>query len=355
MNWLQRNLFLVIGIAVTLILLGLAGFYLFTQMEKETAVSAQLETQINDWRRITTRAPSVTEDNIHLARAEQKKLAELYRETRRFFAPTTALTNIDSPTFRRHLDTTLFELQESARRQGVALPPDFNFTVGWVRRSVVFDAAELLPLAHQLDEIRMLCDLLFEARVHSLVRLRRVPVSTRDQGSNDYLQGVKPVTNAVTQAVVMPYELTFQGFSSELSSVIEAFQQSPHSLVVKLVDVESGGTPPARIDDPTPFTAPPPMRYAPPTQPGAPTGEALMRDRYGLGPGAARDPYGGRGTAPGVGRPGGRYAPQPGVGTGPTLVPFTGAARRGPETVLEEELLKIKMLVEVVRLPPSIE
>jgi hypothetical protein len=356
MNWLQRNLFLVIGIAVTLILLGMAGFYLYSQMEKETTVSAQLETQINDWRRITTRAPSVTEDNISLARAEQKRLADLYQESRRFFAPITAWTNIDSPTFRRHLDNTLFELQESATRQGVALPPDFQFTMGWVRRSVVFDAAELLPLAHQLDELKTLCDLLFQARVHSLVRLRRVPVSTRDQGSNDYLQGVKPVTNAVTQAVVMPYEVTFQGFSSELSSVIGAFQESPHSIVVKLVDVESGGTPPAPIDDPAPFS-PPPMRYAPPpTQPGASTGEALMRDRYGLGPGAApRDPYGGRGTAPGGGRPGGRYAPQPGVGTGPTLVPFRGAATRGPENVLEEQLLKIKMLVEVVRLPPSTE
>jgi hypothetical protein len=348
MNWLKPNLFLIIGCAVTLLLLGLAGFYLYTQVEKESTVSNQLETQMNDWRRLTTRVPSVNEDNIVLARAEQKKLADLFRETRGYFAPATTLTNIDTSTFRHLLDTTLFELEQSASRQGVALPPNYAFTVDWVRRSVVFDQAELLPLAHQLAEIQELCEMLFDARVHSLVRLRRVPVSTRDQGSNDYLQGMKPITNAVTRAVVMPYEITFQGFTAELAEVLDTFQRTPMAVMVKTVDVESGGALPTRIDAPSAVPGTP-LRYAPPVRPGAPTGEDLMRDRYGVGPAGARSPYGGRGTAPD------RYRQTPGPGTGPALVPFTGAARRGPETVLEEELLKITMVVEVVRLPPPIE
>jgi hypothetical protein len=350
MNWLKRNLFLVIGSAVTLVLLGLAGFYLYTQIEKESTVSAQLETQINDWRRLTSRVPSVTEENIALARAEQKKLAELSRATQRFFNPATTLTNIDTPTFRHLLDTTLFDLEQSARRHGVALPPDYAFTVDWIRRSVVFDQAELLPLAWQLAEIRALCEMLYEARVHSLVRLRRVPVSTRDQGSNDFLQGVKPVTNDVTRAVVMPYEITFQGFTAEMAEVINVFQRSPYPVIVKLIDVESGGPPPAPIDAPVGAPAQP-LRYAPPpTRPGATTGEDLMRSRYGQAPGGARDPYGGRG-----GGLADRYRPTPGVGTAPVLVPQVGTTRRGPETVLEEELLKVTMTVEVVRLPPSTE
>jgi hypothetical protein len=349
MNWLKRNLFLVIGSAVTLILLGLAGFYLYTQIEKEAAVSSQLETQRNDWQRLTTRAPSVNEENILLARAEQQKLANLFRETQRFFAPTTTLTNIDTSTFRHLLDTTLFDLEQSARRQGVALPPDYAFTVDWVRRSIVFDQAELVPLAQQLAELQMLCELLFEARVHSLVRLRRVPVSTRDQGSNDYLQGMQAVTNAITRAVVMPYEITFQGFTTELAEVLNALQRSPHCIVIKTVDVESGGPLPAPAERPMTPTAP--FRYAPPVRPGAPTGEDIMRDRYGGGAPGIGSPYGGRG-APSLAD---RYRPTPAPGTAPTLVPYGPSVRRGPETVLEEEMLKITMLVEVVRLPPPIE
>jgi hypothetical protein len=347
MNWLKRNLFLVVGCAVTLLLLGLAGFYLYTQIEKESTVSSQLETQMNDWRRLTTRVPSANEENISLARAEQKKLADLFRDTRSYFASATTLTNIDTSTFRHLLDTTLFELEQSANRQGVALPPNYAFTVDWVRRSVVFDQTELLPLAQQLAEIQELCEMLFDARVHSLVRLRRVPVSTRDQGSNEYLQGMKPVTNAVTRAVVMPYELTFQGFTAELANVLDTFQRTPLAVMVKTIDVESGGAPPARIDEQAPAPGAP-LRYAPPPRQGAPTGEDLMRDRYGGGaPG--RSPYAGRGS------PADRYRPTPGPGTGPTLMPFTGTARRGPETVLEEELLQITMMVEIVRLPPTIE
>jgi hypothetical protein len=354
MNWLKRNLLLALGGVGALLLLGAAGYYLYTQIQKESSVSAQLETQINDWRRLTTRNPSATQENIQLARAEQVKLADLLKTTQRHFVPASTRTNIDSATFKSDLETTIARLNQHAQRQGVAVAPGYGYTFDWARRTITFDAAELLPLAHQLAEIEVICELLFEARVHSISRLRRAPVSRRDQGSNEYLQGIQPVTNAVTRAVVVPYEITFQGFTSELAAVLNSVQRSPHCIVVKLVDVENSGPAPSPEQ---PRVTPMPWQPMPTPGPTPRSGEDLMRERYGAAPGG-RDPYGGmRG-------PGGfqdRYRQPPGTGVGPggfpptQLVPRTGPVRRGPETVLDEELLKVRMLVELIRLPPSTE
>jgi hypothetical protein len=383
MNWLKRNVFLVAGIVGALLLLALAGFYLYRQKDQETTVTSQLNAQITEWKRLTTRNPSANETNIVAARRDQKKLADLLQATRKYFVPAGSFTNVDSASFKTLLETSIFELEQTADRQGVTLPQKYSFTATKLRESVVFEPAELVPLAYQLAEIKALCRVLFDARIHSLVRLRRVPVSKKDTGSSDFLTGKKAVTNAITGAVVIPYEVTFQGFSSELAAVLSGLQRSPHCFMVKMLDVQSAGAPAAGESM---FTTPA-MTYQPygggpqsgPTPLMTPqTGEDLMRDRYGLRPGGAGSPasrYGREGSDRyGMRGPGGRYGPTagptPSFGPTPAYGPTPGGRyapppspgsmagappgpRRGPETVLDEELLKVIMLVEAVRLPPA--
>lgn len=351
MNWLKRNLSLVVGALVALILLGLTGFYLFSQRQKERAVTTQLEAQIAEWKRLTSRKPSASEENIEAARKEQQRLTELLQTNRQFYEPTATFTNMDSATFKTLLETTIYDLEQRASRNGVTLPQRYNFTAGRLRASVVFQEAELLPLAYQLAEIRAICQILFDARIHSLSKIRRVPVSKQDTGSTEYLTGSKIVTNAVTGAVVTPYEFTFNGFSSELSAVLTGLQQSKHAFIVKMMDVEhaADATPALMPDMPYPI----PGGGVPMTQPMQPqTGADLMRQRYGQGPPGRGGPGGGRssefiqryGTTPGGRPPGAPGAP------GNVLTP-AGSARRGPETVLEEKQLKVTLTVDAVRLP----
>src|SRR5439155_368936 len=82
-------------------------------------------------------------------------------------------------------------------------------------------------------EIKAICDVLFDARVQMLVGLRRTPVAKEDEEATDYLFGRKPATNAVTGAVAVPYEISFQGFSGELAAVLEGFYRSSNCFVVK--------------------------------------------------------------------------------------------------------------------------
>ena len=348
MNWLKRNLFLVMGGVAALVFLGLAGFYLYQQKQKESQVTAALEGQITEWKRLTSRDPSANEENIEAAKKEQTRLGELLRSNREFFLPTATFTNIDSATFKNLLETTIFDLEKLAARSGVSLPRDYHFTTKWLRQSVVFKEAELLPLAYQLVEIRALCAVLFEARVHALVRIRRVPVSKQDTGTSEYLTGSKITTNAVTGAVVTPYEVTFQAFSPELAAVLTGLQQSRHAFVVKMLDVEhieDTGTLPM---EETPYSLPlPGVVPAPATQQSE---TERMRQRYGgMAPGGARGA--GReflqryGSGPGAQPPGMR------PGAPATVYAPAGSSRRGPEVVLEEKQLKVTLTVDAVRLP----
>jgi hypothetical protein len=352
MNWLKRNLYLVLSAAAALVLLGLTGFYLYSQRQKERAVTTELEGQISEWKRLTSRKPSANEENIAAAKKEQERLTGLLKTNREFFAPTATFTNMDSATFKTLLETTIYDLEQRASRSGVSLPQRYNFTAGRLRASVVFQEAELLPLAYQLAEIRALCDILFDARIHSLVRIRRVPVSKHDTGSNEYLTGSKIQTNAVTGAVITPYELTFHGFSGELSAVLAGLQQSRHAFMVKMMDIEHAtDSAPAAMPD-MPYAIPGGGVPMPVPQQTPQSGADLMRQRYGGGAPGRGGPGGGRGaefiqrygTAPGA-RPG--MAP----GAPGTVYAPAAPSRRGPETVLEEKQLKVTLTVDAVRLP----
>ena len=251
--------------------------------------------------------------------------------------PVANFTNVDSAAFKTLLETTISEMVHGADKAGVALPnapAKYDFTFKPQRSSVVFAPENLVPLATQVAEIKAICDIMFDARVQLLVGLRRSPVAKEDTDATDCLFGRKPMTNAVTGAVLVPYEIVFQGFSTELAAVLEGFYRSANCFIVKNIDVQTNivqsaaaETIPSYFSYPTALPAP----SAPPSQQSA---TELMMRRYGLGPG-------GRYGRPPPPLPS-SSAPAPGA--------FAPPPRRGPETILDERPLKVTMYLEAVRL-----
>jgi hypothetical protein len=107
---------------------------------------------------------------------------------------------------------------------------------------------------------------------------------------SDYLSD-RPVTNDL--AVLTPYQVTFRGFSAEIAQVLEAFAASPNGFVVKTISVLPASMTPATGDQGV-------------TQSAAPM------------------------TTP---------MPLPGKG--------------GLQTVLNEQMLRVTLVVEVVKLLPG--
>ena len=180
---------------------------------------------------------------------------------------TKARYGLDNNTFRNYMQKTVFGLQSRCKAQRIRLPKiddedkEFRFSFGKVWNSFEFEPLEREVMSFQLAEIEALCHALFAANIHEIYNLKRLKVvrNLQDmaemedaleylhQGEfslNDVMKfatGSNPDGTTreglVPGARVMPYEVTFRGFSTELSKVLEELYKSKVFFVVKNIAV----------------------------------------------------------------------------------------------------------------------
>lgn len=370
MSWIKRNLFFVIGSVVALALMGLAGWFLYTKYTLNNQILADLKTNFEELKGLTTKNPHPGDakvNNIQNAKNQQVELSNYVAKARVHFAPISRLpSEEDAPKISdRDLTTalskTVDQLQRQASSASVNVTSNYYFSFEALRGKVSFDSKGLLPLAVQLGEVRAICDVLFAAKVNSLDNIRRERVAAEDSLGGlqtDYLTE-KKATNEL--AVLVPYEVTFKCFSSELASVLSGFASSPHAILVKTINVEGAPITAAQEQPLIPGAVQyvQPQYVAPSTQGGEAEAQARMMSRYGIGRGTGR--YGGApGAAPGGAGVGVQYrglqpqqpqayvAPAPYAAAATPTPPKTG----GLPTVLDERQLKVTANLLLVKLLP---
>jgi hypothetical protein len=325
MAWIKRNLFFVVGGVAALLLLGVAAFYLFSNIKKDSAATDELNQQISELRRIYEAPvyPGNEEvNNISAAKKQEKEIRDFLSEARKLFVPVPTYAKIDDKGFNNLLLNTIYELQTGASNAGVALPPDYKFTFLAQSGKLTFNPGSIEPWTAQLGEIKAICNILYQAKINGLEGIRRVPVSPDDPpGTPDYLS-TTIVTNDIS--ITTPYEVTFRSFSGELGAVMNGILQSTNCLIVKTLTVE-----------PSKFVANADGQQAGPV-PGYPV------------PGAVPDRFASRYlNAPAEG-------PVPrGVQPAPTAVPGRTAVSTAPVVFLSEKPLRITLLIDVVKLKPQ--
>ena len=174
---------------------------------------------------------------------------------------------LDNNTFRNYMQKTVFELQSRCKAQRIRLPKiddeerEFRFSFSKIWDTFEFEPHERELMSHQLAEIEVLCKALFAANIHEIYNLKRLKVvrnpAEMDMGEDslEYLHEMEfslndvmefasgnnadstPRLNLVPGARVLPYEVTFRGFSSELSKVLEELYKSKVFFVVKNIAV----------------------------------------------------------------------------------------------------------------------
>jgi hypothetical protein len=346
MGWVKRNLYFLVGAIVALVLMGLAGWYLYSKWQLNNEMLAKLNEQYGTLATLNNQNPhpgSGNVNNIQTAKEQQAQLKDFMAKGHKFFQRIPPIPNpddkgrISDQEFSTALSRTIDQMQRDATNSSVSLPPQgYSFSFEAQKRRMSFAPGSLAPLSTQLGEIKTICDILFTAKINSLDNLRRERVSPDDSSGpqSDFL-AERSATNEL--AIQAPYEITFRCFSPELASVLAGFASSSNAILVKSLNIELA---PAVIEPVAPVVAAPvytPTPTAPQPQPRR-SEEDAFRARYGLGP--SRGP-----TTPTPPPP--VFQPQPTPG-GPQPV-----AKGGLQTVLDEKQIKVTMLLHVVKMLPQ--
>ena len=338
MAWIKRNLFFVMGGMLALGLLGAAGFYNYKGWSHNSAKTDQLKEIYGTLRNLTGQKPSPGNDkvdNIAAAREQERQIRDWIRQAADYFQPMAPIPNtgnnaVSSEAFAAALRRTIDQLQHEADAASVTLPPKYNFSFEAQRSRVNFSSGSLASLAAQFGEVKTISEILFAAKVNSLDGIQRVRVSDDDANGPqaDYFDG-HSVTNNL--AVLTPYQITFRSFSPEVGEVLAGFASSPHGFIVKSINVQPAGAAAATAPETAVLMPAVPMLAQP--MPAVP----MLAQPY-LPPGLRARP-----AIPPAAPP---AAP-------PTTLPTRVPGRGGFQTVLNEQLLRVTLVVEVVKLLPK--
>ena len=306
MGWLKRNLLFAIGLVVAVGMLGAAGYYDYAGWSHNQTAFDHLNEIYSKLAELNSKKPSPGNnqvDNVATAKEQERQLREWISKTRNYFqpiAPIPSLTNgpVSSELFGNALNRTVAQLQRDAAADNVELPPQYTFSFTAHMTRLTFAPGSLEPLSVQLGEVKTISEILFGTGINALDGIQRVRSSPDDASGpdTDYLAD-QPVTADL--AVMTPYEITFRGFSPEIARVLDAFASSPHGFIIKTISV----------------------------QPAGGTGATSATGAPGFDSGTAGA------AAPGA------IAPVQGKG--------------GLQTVLNEQLLRVTMMVELVKLTPK--
>jgi hypothetical protein len=319
MAWIKRNLFFVVGGALALILLGGAGFYIFKGWTRNTDAFVKLNEYYTTLKELAGKKPSPGNEKINntqIAKDQEKQVSAWILQAADHFKPIPAIpatSPVTSAAYAGALRVTVDRLQHAAESTGVLLPPKYDFSFTAQRTLMKFAGGSLEPLAVQLGEVNAICEILFASRINSLDSIQRVRVSDDDATgpAADYLD-IHPVTNEL--AVVTPYVITLRCFTPELARVLTGFATAPNAFIVKTMNVQPAGASGALPTEEVPGAMPGGM-------PGGMPGRYRMRGEF----------------------------PPPVAEAVAQPVPGRG----GLPTVLKEQLLRVTIEVEFVKLLPK--
>src|SRR5262252_7911092 len=173
MAWIKRNLYFLVGGAVALALMGLAGFYLYSKWQLNNEILDKLQADFAELDRLSKENPHPGDgkkvDNITEAKNQQKQLRDFIERGRRYYMRIPPLPDVPKVTdheLSTALSHTVDQMRRDATNASVNLPPAYDFSFQAEKNLVSFSTNSLEPLATQLGEVKAICDVLFQAKIN---------------------------------------------------------------------------------------------------------------------------------------------------------------------------------------------
>jgi len=245
MAWIKRNLLFFIGGVVAVGLLGTAGYYNYTSWSRNSDMLDKLKELYGTLSALYDPQSNPGKDNIKIQQAndQTKQLNDWLDQSKAWFAPIPAIPQstpanpVTSETFAAALRRAIDGLQHEAEAANVQIPPDYGFSFEAERSLVKFSPGSLDVLAVQLGEVKTISEILFAGGVNELDNIQRARVSADDANGpqGDY---INDQTTTSDPAVITPYVVNFQSFGPEIARIFAGFAASPHCFVIKSINVQ---------------------------------------------------------------------------------------------------------------------
>jgi len=286
MVWIKRNLSMVISGVIALGLLGYGGWYFWSARQRNVTIEAEIEQNKQEIERYLSMAVTPSQSNLNNVRREIERLTQFNALAKKQFpAPAAPPMALNDESFKTLLQTTVNDLHQQARAVGIQIEPDYYFTFEIHKGSLQFRPETLRPLYDRLQEVKAVAGILVNARVNRIVGFRRAAVPNElptgpgaaPVGAGDYLSA-KPRAHAETVMMMWPYEVTFDCFTAQLGTVIEAIERIEQGIIIKALtsEIAPEAMGPRRGQQPGPGTRPTIERRRPgaPNAPNAPAAAA---------------------------------------------------------------------------------
>ncbi|MGO8700346.1 MAG: hypothetical protein ACLQVY_21860 [Limisphaerales bacterium] len=320
MAWIKRNLFFVIFAVIGLGVTGYGGYLLSSAVRNNRSVSDEYSgvvSQLKD----AQKPPLPTKENIEAAKADQERVKAFLADFSKAFAPLPEPPKEDEQGFKDFLQSIIYRWGMQATNAGVLLPDNYAFSFSSIKDKLTFPAESIPLWMQQIEEIKVLLNILYKAKILYLEGVQRCPVSPEDYQGNDCIY-TAPTTNAQV-GIITPYKVAFRGFSTEIAAVLSGFAAASNCFIVKDIDVA-----PSRA--PLPVVVPPPANAPPPPENSGYRNPTRFRGR-------------GEGEDYNFRRPPPRQQQIAPVAVEPV----------GPQTILSESLLYVTISVDLIRPKPE--
>lgn len=332
MEWVKKNPVIVAGASVAVVLIALAGWFLFSKVSASSETEAVLLGLLDNRRTMWESRPFPGEENIAAIRKDLERVAKFQSNLQTVIPPMPAPANLDDRGLKVYLEQTIADLFLAATNSKTAIiQPNYSFGFSALRKKLTYKTNTYDVIALQLADIRMLLGILFDSKINALEGVRRSSLTLDDEsGGPDYFF-LKPITNQFS--VITPYELQFRCFGSELESVIQGLVEATNCIVIKNINVS-----PSRASVPNPDVM-------------VMISEAAQKGSISIGLkeiNAATKPVADASTEGGRYNPS-RYRVPPGTVYTPASAPAGIVDTNKPVTVLSEKPLRVTVLLDIVR------
>jgi hypothetical protein len=329
MAWIKRNLYFVITVAVALGVTGYCGYLLYSVLNDNAALNEKYSSSKSQLDELLHTTPFPSPENIHAAEEDANRVRTFLAEFQKPFAPFPTPPKLDVQGFNTYLMKTIALFGAEATNAGVGIEPGYVFSFQLQMNKLNHPPEDIAAWMQELEEMRAILHILYNAKINFLEKIKRVSVSQDDMGSDDYVQ----FTNTTAAwGSVAPYMVNFRAFSAEIANVLAGIASSSNCFIVKAIYVQPSSVPLPEPPAQTPVQTAPTLQYRP----------LPSTAPYLNGP----MPRGNRGERSGDYTRPRFYTPTP-------AQPVAPAAPAGPETILFEKPLFVTIYIDVVKLKPA--